>query len=43
MTIFGLVLGAPVLVAIGVAIGWHIPIPPWAKWFFNLIGWKTAA
>lgn len=40
--LLGLV-GATGLFAVGVAVGWHIPMPPWAKWAFNKIGWKTAA
>jgi hypothetical protein len=43
VTLFGIVLGWPIVFAAGVVLGWHIPMPPWAKAIFAKLGWKTAA
>lgn len=24
-------------VAVGCVIGWHVPMPPWAKWAINAV------
>ena len=29
------------LVAIGMVIGWHVPMPPWAKWALNWVRAKV--
>jgi hypothetical protein len=29
------------LIGIGVIIGWHVPMPPWAKWAIDFVKSKV--
>lgn len=31
-----------ILVGIGIVIGWHVPIPPWARWAIDFAKSKVS-
>lgn len=35
-------MDALVLIGIGILIGWHVPIPPWATWAIKFVKAKVA-